>query len=326
MNYLTRRCAWSITPTLLLSASLAGAQPLLGAGESSQGESSQGEVSESAGFEASARRLFAEGQSKYDTLDYEGAIEAWTGTYALFPDLPQYAAIRGTVLYAIAQARLDLYGAEKDVQHLRHAYRLLVAYRSGLSGDDGEAFATVQKWIRRIEAKIEGRRRVDAVGSALPPGSGSVSTDSPSAAAFRIAGPAGSAAYEGKTLAADVVARPGRSWVASGSVLLGLGAALAGVAGTLTSLRARERSAGVDAINAGEYPDAVSLADARTFEQQGRRAEQYQIISLAAGGVLAATGVTLLVVGVRKRPRNPDVGLYPVLTPARAGLSLRGSF
>ncbi|TPV93189.1 MAG: hypothetical protein B7733_21730 [Myxococcales bacterium FL481] len=276
----------------------------------------------SADAEETARRSFERGQSLYDTLDYEGAIEAWTETYAMFPDSAEYTSVRGTVLYAIAQARLALFGADQDVEHLRHAQRLLVAYKSGLADSDVDATAEVDSWIRRVEAKIEEAQpqpKPKPTPAASRPPADVQAADTPPL----VAAPLASASDD--PLVRNRADRPGRGLVLAGTTLAVLGGTLAAVGGTLASVRAQQRSDEVDAVNAGN-PDQLTLAEAQALHDEGRRAEIYQAISFAGGGALLAAGTTMLIVGLKRRGPDQRVSLVPHLKPRVVGLVLEGRF
>jgi len=72
---------------------------------------------------AEAREMFERGRSKYDTFDYEGAIDVWQQAMAKVP--PSQAGVRNAMVYNIALAREKAFDVDKDVAHLRQAVLLL---------------------------------------------------------------------------------------------------------------------------------------------------------------------------------------------------------
>lgn len=88
--------------------------------------------------------LFMAGQSKFDTSDFEGAIELWTAAYNLLPATPEYAPMRGTLSISLANAQVEAYRIDKDIEHLRTADDLFTRYLDGLDADDESNRAAIQ--------------------------------------------------------------------------------------------------------------------------------------------------------------------------------------
>lgn len=77
---------------------------------------------------AEVKKIYDEGKAKYDTLDYAGAIEAWTRAYAIVPAQDDYREARNDLAYNIATAQEKAYDIDHKVEHLRQARGLLVSF------------------------------------------------------------------------------------------------------------------------------------------------------------------------------------------------------
>jgi hypothetical protein len=71
---------------------------------------------------------------------------------------------------------------------------------------------------------------------------------------------------------------------------------------------------------------ACSTPDAQQARDDARSAGNVSTIAFVAGGVLAATGVTLFVVGKRKNAETTGVSVAPAVGTTGCGLSLQGAF
>lgn len=117
-----------------------------------------------------ARALFEDGQAKYDTHDYDGAIEAFTAAYARAEQIED-AALREEALarlgFNLARAHVSAYDIDHDGEHLVLARRLLADFRGherGL-GRDPDTDTDVQ----RLEAELAERERArDEAQTATP--------------------------------------------------------------------------------------------------------------------------------------------------------------
>jgi hypothetical protein len=138
-------------------------------------------------------------------------------------------------------------------------------------------------------------------------------------------------AIEAEELAAAQARLPGRAlgkganpkaMLASGALLTGLGVAGLGlgVAGLVMG-QVHQNTVEDPTVYGDEYRD---------YEAKGKRANILAAVGLAAGGVLAVVGVTLVVVGVKRGARSPDekpiVRLVPALSPSSRGLAVTGRF
>ena len=82
---------------------------------------------------AEAEAMFRKGQAKYETADYNGAIDLWTEAYALVDSTPETASIKALLLYNLAQAHVKAYELDEDDIHLKQAQQLLQSFRNNLS-------------------------------------------------------------------------------------------------------------------------------------------------------------------------------------------------
>ena len=258
-----------------------------------------------------AEAIFRRGQAKYETADYNGAIELWTEAYALVDSTPENASIKALIIYNLAQAHLEAFDLDQDTIHLKQALRLLESYRKNLDllYEDTEAIAaerqTVDDRIAELEAAIaeaEAEPEPEPDEPDEPPPPADPSTDP---------GP--------------VDAPPsGKALVITGGVLLGLGAAMlgTGIAGGLIGASANDISELMPGDTAGRE-DQFAL---------GRAANGMAFLGYVGGGVFIATGAALLGVGVKRNKQRARAGvaglrLSPTINPGRGGgLTISGRF
>jgi hypothetical protein len=115
------------------------------------------------GPDAEARELFEQGQARYATHDYDGAIEAFTAAHARAEQIED-ATVRDEAIarlgFNLARAHASAYDIDHDVHHLVLARRLLADFRGyerGL-GRDPDNDTDVQ----RLEAELSERERQQA--------------------------------------------------------------------------------------------------------------------------------------------------------------------
>lgn len=107
-----------------------------------------------------ARSLYQKGKAKFETYDYEGAIEDWTEAYATLDETPRNREIRNNLVYNIALAQEKAFDLDGDVAHLRQAKALLEKYLSEYEtlykdAPDGDAeIEKVRTRIAEIDARI----------------------------------------------------------------------------------------------------------------------------------------------------------------------------
>ncbi|MGH1348292.1 MAG: hypothetical protein ACRBN8_42445 [Nannocystales bacterium] len=112
---------------------------------------------------AEAREMFERGRSKYDTFDYEGAIDVWQQAMAKVPE--NQAGVRNAMVYNIALAREKAFDVDKDVAHLRQAVLLLeqwVGSYKAMFKKTPETEAEVGKAQKRIQELNARIKRIEA--------------------------------------------------------------------------------------------------------------------------------------------------------------------
>ncbi|MEM9462736.1 MAG: hypothetical protein AAGF11_51825 [Myxococcota bacterium] len=116
-----------------------------------------------------ARALYDEGKARFDTFDYQGAVDLWTKAYAKLPE--DAAGIRNRLVYNIATAQEKAFELDHDVEHLRRAQMLLESYignYKALVERTPESQAEVDKAQERI-AVIKERIEAAQKGDTRPP-------------------------------------------------------------------------------------------------------------------------------------------------------------
>jgi hypothetical protein len=107
-----------------------------------------------------AKRLYKEGEIKFQTADYEEALSLWKSAFAMLPDGDENRAIRHALVYNIAEAHSRAYEVSRNPTHLRKAKILLENYRTdhrALYGDEPEAVkerGEVDDRIAELDKKI----------------------------------------------------------------------------------------------------------------------------------------------------------------------------
>lgn len=107
--------------------------------------------------------MFEHGRAKYDTFDYEGAIDVWQQAMAKVPQ--SQAGVRNAMVYNIALAQEKAFDVDKDVAHLRQAVLLLeqwVGSYKAMFKKTPETDAEVGKAQQRIEGLNARIKRIEA--------------------------------------------------------------------------------------------------------------------------------------------------------------------
>lgn len=161
--------------------------------------------------------------------------------------------------------------------------------------------ANVEDRIHRLEAELERRKKM---GDQPPPRVDPTPTDT-------------------------ATKKPGRTLVIAGAVLTGVGAALALGGGLGLGLAAKKRSDDLDDVQTGGNPDDVTFGGAGDLEDEGKKLELGQIVTVAIGGAIALGGVAMLAIGLsrQKKPKaGARAGLSPTFGRTAVGLSFSGRF
>jgi hypothetical protein len=249
--------------------------------------------------------IFRRGQAKYETADFNGAIELWTEAYALVEPIPENATIKALLIYNLAQAHIKAYELDDDGIHLKQAQQLLRSFESNLEllYDDGkqleEERAKVQELLTEIDAKIAAHEP-EPEEDKPPPPDVEPEDDDPEQD--------------------PRASHPGTPLVIAGGVVTGLGA-LAGVGAIVGGLVASSSN---------------DISDLEPDDLQGRE-DRFATgiagngLALAGGigaGVLLPTGIALMVVGIlrNKKARGGNTAFVPTIGRGSVGFGISGRF
>jgi len=268
---------------------------------------------------AESRAFYDEGKAKFDTFDFEGAVELWTKAYAKLPE--SETGVRNAMVYNIATAQEKAYELDKDVQHLRQAVLLLEQYIKNykvLYKKTPETKAEVDKAEARIAALKERIARAERGEDATPPPT--EGTPGPTDAHY------GSGAVDGITWTTGHNPPPDQNLVAKNRRLAAedektdhmlIGSYVALSVGGVLLLGGAGAAYGGSRLRTDEDPGAGA----------GARGAGYGTLALGLAGVI--TGVTLMVIGFERRKKARQGTLVagtPVVAPGFAGASLRVRF
>ncbi len=269
---------------------------------------------------AESRTLYDEGKAKFDTFDYEGAVDSWTRAYAKLPE--SESGVRNAMVYNIATAQEKAYELDKDVSHLRQAVLLLEQYIKTykvLFKKTPETKAEVDKAEARIanlkERIARAERGEDVTAPPPDPGTPPVATTGPGLqtndgivwSTGHNPPPDQALVDRNRKLAAEEE-KTDHMLIASYVTLSIGGVFLLGGAGSLY---------GGTRLRSDDDPDA------------GRGARGAGYGTLAIGLASTVTGITLLALGMqrRKKARNGTlVAGAPVVAPGYTGAALRVRF
>ena len=255
---------------------------------------------------AEVRRLYEEGKARYETLDYEGAIESWTQAYAQVPGDAANREIKNNLAYNIASAREKAFELDGDVGHLRRAKGLLEKYVEDyktMYEPTPETRAEVKKVNERIaqlDAKIRTAEGTAPATSAAPVVSTQSDVPAPTPPTD---------ARARKVAIRDLLRndpelapryRSAKGMVIGGSVLLSVGAVVA--------------FTGLGVIGLSTEADASS------------RLRTGGIVTMVFGGGMVAGGAVLLGLGLKKRKAVLfDADKQVTMVPWYDGRSLAGA-
>jgi hypothetical protein len=132
---------------------------------------------------AEAKRLYDEGEVKFQLAKYQEALVLWERAYEiLMLNREANRAILNALVYNIAEAHSRAYDLSRNPTHLRTAKQLLVDYRTShreLYGDDPEAVkerSEADDRITELDAKIADSEAKGEVGTPLATGTTTTTT------------------------------------------------------------------------------------------------------------------------------------------------------
>lgn len=251
--------------------------------------------------ESKARHLEAE--AKYNTADYEGAIDSWQKAFAALPRTGEANLYRSIILYNIAAAREKLFELRGDVEQLKQAKILLERFEASIDED----YAGEPEEAAEVRAQVEAKlTRIDALIATAERGSPPV-----------VAPPVDADPPKDVPPPADTpTGDDGRGLVIGGSVLLGLGVvAAAGMTAALVVGNRANDIGGIDDQDFGARED--------TFDR-GRASNAGAIAAGVIGAACVASGIALLVVGMKRR--SSRTAFAPMIGRGVAGLGFARRF
>jgi len=255
-----------------------------------------------------ARTLFREGTVKYESADYNGAIESFTEALALVTD----DHVRLSLLFNIAKAHEKAFKIDRDVTHLRQALTLYRRYLefAQSTGDLGEELDVATN-IARLEKQIRIHNQVEdnrarAEGPQVPP---------PPPPPPPIDGSTNW--KKARNTGVGLVVSGGAATI-GGVVLLTLGSTFEGSAQDQVNSLADE----------GVPPDHPAWEEGEDFIASERRRGA---IFMGVGGSVAVVGAVGVGVGSyylvkSKRLREGSVSATPTFAPGFAGVQISGKF
>jgi hypothetical protein len=246
-----------------------------------------------------ARGLYQQGEARFATADFIGAIELWTEAFSSVPDSTDAARIKALLIYNIATARERAFEVTGDLTHLRQAKVLMVGYAESipaLFGDTPEAETERGKITERlnvITAQIEAADRKKARDRRDQRPS-ERADDAPAAER-------------------------------SHAVLLGTGAAALAVGVGGLAMMGAGLAMGSKANDLGDLADD-DIDGRRSQFDRGRTGNTLAIAGGVVGGVFAITGAVLVGIGAKRRASAKGNAWAPWIGPRVAGLGVRGRF
>lgn len=263
-----------------------------------------------------ASTTFAEAEQRLAAGDPDGAIALFEAGLERIPEQPGYAPTRAQVLLTVVDAHESAFAGDGDLERLRRAKRLLDRYLGPLDLLDEQGREAAEerrvRLINAIEAVEDKLRAEEAARAAVA-----------------------------RRERASAARRQGRSFSAAGATLTGLGAA--GVVLMATGLGlGRATDDQIGALKASKLAegddwglpcldDACAQARRRELDPLVARGLASNVLVIAgavAGGVMLASGVTLLVLGRKKKreAKSLEITPGPAVTPTSFGLTLQGRF
>jgi hypothetical protein len=132
-----------------------------------------------------AKALYKAGEVKFQTADYEEALDLWKNAFAILPEGDEYRGIRHALVYNIAEAHSKAYEISRNSTHLRKAKVLLENYRAAhreLYGDEADAVkerSEVDDRIAELDKKIADSAAAGEVATPLTEDNGAAPQPQP---------------------------------------------------------------------------------------------------------------------------------------------------
>jgi tetratricopeptide (TPR) repeat protein len=259
---------------------------------------------ESSNSEAEA--MFRRGQAKYETADYNGAIDLWTEAYAVVESTPETASIKALLLYNLAQAHVKAYELDEDDIHLKQALQLLQSFRNNLSLLY-EDKAQLDEETKKVDERLAELEAMLAAANPPPEDKPPPSDEPP---------PPELGPEPEPVIDAPGDARPGKPLIIAGGVLLGLG-----VGSGVVAIVGGVLSSGANDIS---DLDPTDLAAREQRFGTGRTGNVLAIVGSVGAGLLLPIGGALIGVGAKRNGKaKPGTAL---LQRSRLGASFGGAW
>jgi hypothetical protein len=256
------------------------------------------------------KALYKQGEIKFQTAEYEDALDLWVRAFGMLPDGEQTRGIRHALVYNIAGAHSRAYEVNRDPAHLRKAKILLENYRAdhrALYGDEPEAIkerSEVDDRIAELDTMIAAS---EAAGETSPTGTEAVAPiPNPNVVAPQ---PAPKPLTPQQQWDAEVKADPtlGPQWV-QGQKRVSGGAVLAGI-GSLFAI-----------ISVASLLTAPSTDDfSGLFWVAGAATGVIGLGMIIPGGVLIGVGAAQRRKVLDAKPK-PIASVVPIMLPGHPGM------
>ncbi len=256
---------------------------------------------------AAAQALHNQALARFDVADYGGAIARWEAANDRLPDDPSTASIRRIIINNLAVALAKAYAIERDVRLLRRSRQLALDYERSIDALYPEAEAAAAEHARIAAFIADLDRQLEAAEPAPRP----AAADEPARDDVPVA-------VERRAEPPQPRPRARKGWIAGGGVALGIG-----VAGIAMLAAGASLGAAANDVSAVREDKA---ARGRQFDR-GRRANDLAIAGAVIAPLALATGIALVVVGVRGRARTKGhVAWSPWASDRGAGVVVGAGF
>ncbi len=269
--------------------------------------------------------LFREGQAKFETSDFDGAIEVWERAYSKLPDDPALAPTRALLMANIAQAHVAAHAVDHDLEHLRRADVLFEQYLATLDASDTETRASVEAERNEIAEAIAAVEREQAEREqAERERAAREQAAREQAARDRAASTATTKPLRGPR--ADDMRprrynRRERALSIGGGVTMAFGVALTGAMGAFLWLRDEQERKG----RSRAFDPETSGGELLGYRKDSRRFNGLAISTGAAAATLAVIGLGLIGAAEAARARRVrKTALW--VAPSFAGAAIGGRF
>jgi hypothetical protein len=246
----------------------------------------------------SVEDLYTQGQEKFDASDYGGAGDLWAEAVRALPESKDNAATRQTIMNLALDAYIRAFRNDSDRSHIDKAKTLLDEYEASLEANGGALGSDIAGEKAKIEDILA------ELAAAEKP------EDEPEPE------------VEPETDTNDQVfvdEKPGQGLVIGGAVMLGVGAAGAGLMiGGLIGGGSAQKA----------FDASMPGTEREDIRKRGKTMNILAITGGAVGAVFVGAGVALLIIGLQrnKAARLQNVMLLPEVGPEYAGFGLSGKF